>query len=237
MQKNIKKEGKPSIISHGVETLIERLKNEGVQAGKNEAEVILQQAQKEANKILNEARRDAKMVIDKSHHSIEQEKQAALDALKLALRDLRLELRQQLINRFKEEVKRLIHKELDNEATIRQLILLITADTALELKKFKENEITVQLPEKILDFGKIRENPKILKDDSLKQLVQGITSQMLQDGLSLKVNTDKHEIGMKVFIKGPNHEVEMDLSEDAINDLLLKHLQPRFRALLEGLLQ
>ncbi|MGL5741105.1 MAG: hypothetical protein ACRCXC_00405 [Legionella sp.] len=32
-------------------------------------------------------------------------------------------------------------------------------------------------------------------------------------------------------------EIVLDLTEDAVSSLLIKHMQPRFRALLEGLLQ
>jgi len=38
---------------------------------------------------------------------------------------------------------------------------------------------------------------------------------------------------MHVLLRGG--EVTVDLSEQALSDLLLAHLQPRFRAILEGL--
>lgn len=229
-------ENKTELISHGIESLIERLKNDGVQAGKSEADSIIKQAQEEANRITNEAQNEATQLINQANKKIQQEKQAAIDALGLAARNMRLELRLQLINRFKEEVKRLVHKELKNETTVRQLILLLTLDTAEQLQKFKESEIEIQLPEKALDFDKIRNNPKLLENDPLKQLVQGATSQMLREGMNIKIDTeDKRDLGVKVRIVGEN--IEMDLSEEAISELLLKHLQPRFRALLEGLLQ
>lgn len=229
-------DNKNEIISHGVEALIERLKNNGVEAGKTEADTLIKQAREQADKILNDARDEANMLLKNAHEKIQQEKQAGIDALELAARNMRLELRQLMINRFKEEVKRLVHKELDNEAIIRQLILLLTIDTAEQLQKFKESEIEIQLPEKVLDFDKIRNNPKLLENDPLKKLVQGTTSSMLRAGMSLKVNTEnKREVGIKVRIVG--EDIEMDLTEAAITEILLKHLQPRFRALLEGLLQ
>lgn len=232
---NHKNDGK-GIISQGIESLIEQLKTEGVTAGKIAAEKIIKQAQVESDKTLNQAREDAKILIDQAHDEIQKEKRAVEDALSLAARNMRLELRQLLINRFKEEVKRLIHKELTNESTIRQLILILTMDTAQQLQEFKEKEIEIQLPEAVLDFDKIRKNPKLLENDPLKQLVQGATSQMLKKGINLTVRTDNNNIvGVKVRIVDEN--IEMDLTEEAISELLFKHIQPRFRALLEGLLQ
>jgi V/A-type H+/Na+-transporting ATPase subunit E len=228
--------GGKAIISQGVESLIKRLKTEGVTAGKKEAENIIKRAQAQADKILNQAHEEAKLLFDQAHDNIQKEKQAAEDALQLAARNMRLELRQLLINRFKTEVKHLIHKELNNESIIRQLILLLAVDTADELRKFKEKEIEIRLPETVLDFDNIRKNPKLLENDPLKQLVQSVTSQMLRKGIHLTVNTeDKTEVGVKVRIV--DDDIEMDLTEEAISELLLKHMQSRFRALLEGLLQ
>ncbi len=224
------------IISQGIETLIEQLKTEGVTAGKNEADSIIKQAQEQADKTLNRAREEANTLINQAHDEIEKEKRAVEDALKLAARNMRLELRQLLINRFKEEVKRLIHNELTNESTIRQMIFILTLDTAQQLQAFKDKEIEIQLPDAVLDFDKIRKNPKLLANDPLKQLVQGATSQMLRKGINLTVRTDnQHIVGVKVRIV--DEDIEMDLTEEAIGELLLKHIQPRFRALLEGLLQ
>jgi V/A-type H+-transporting ATPase subunit E len=227
---------KATPISQGVETLIERLKNEGITAGKSEAEKIIKEAQEQAAKIINDARTEAKKIVEQGHNKIMQEKQAALDALQLAARNMRLELRQRLIDRFKEEVKRLIHKELTNEATIHQLILLIALDTAEQLQKFKQQNIEIQLPATVLEFDEIRKNPKLLENDPLKLFVQGVTHQFLKSGISMRVDkSNQAETGIKVHIVG--EDVEFDLSENAISELLMKHLQPRFRALLEGLLQ
>lgn len=227
---------KKEMISQGIETLIARLKAEGVAAGKNQADSIIKEAQEQAKQILNKAQAEAKTLLAEAHDKINKEKNAVEDALQLAARNMRLELRQLFINRFKEEVKRLIHKELTNEETIRQLILLLTLNTAEQLQSFKKNEIEIQLSEQSLDFESIRKNPKLLENDPLKQFVQGVTSQMLNNGVNLVVRTgNQNFVGMKIRIV--NEDIELDLTEEAISDLLLKHIQPRFRALLEGLLQ
>ena len=173
--------------------------------------------------------------MEEAHSKIQQEKRAAEDALQLAARNMRLKLRQRMIERVETEIKRLVHKELTNEATIRQLILILALDNAEQLQNIRNKEIEIELPSTVLDFDKIRKNPKLLENDPLKQLVQGVTSQMFRDGISFKINKNKHEAGVKVQIVGEG--VEIDLSEEAISALLLKHIQPRFRALLEGLLQ
>lgn len=227
---------KNGILSHGIEDLIDRLKSEGVTAGKNQADEIIKQAKDKAEQIINDARHEAKLYLEVAHNKIKSEQQAAENALQLAARNMRLELRQNFINRFTNEVKRLVGKELSNETTIRQLILLLTTDTAEALQAFKNEHIEIQLPTQTLDFEHIRKNPRLLDGDVLKLLVQGVTSEMLKDGVELKVRTDSNDfVGIKIRIV--NNGIEMDLTDEAITTLLLKHIQPRFRALLEGLLQ
>ncbi|KTD10818.1 V-type ATP synthase subunit E [Legionella gratiana] len=225
-----------NIISQGVETLIERLKHDGVNAGKEEAARLIREAQEKVNAMLNNAQTKSKAMVDEAHQLIQQEKKAAEDALQLAARNMRLELRQNLIDRFTQEVKRLVHKELDDEDMLRQLIFLVATDTVEQLHAFKAKNIEIELPQKVLDFEEIRKNPELLKQDPLKTLVQSLTRQMLRDGLDVRVNQQaSHGTGIKVHLV--NEEIVLDLTEDAVSNLLIKHMQPRFRALLEGLLQ
>jgi V/A-type H+-transporting ATPase subunit E len=224
-----------TIISQGVETLIERLKQEGVDAGRKEAQKLIQDAQDKVNNILNEAQMKSKRMQEEAHQLIQQEKKAAQDALQLAARNMRLELRQNLIDRFTQEVKRLVHKELENDDMLRQLILLMATDSAEQLQAFKAKNITIQLPREVLNFDEIRKNPDLLQKDPLKTLVQGLTHQMLKAGMEIKIIPDEKSAGIRVHLV--NEEIVLDLSEAAVSKLLIKHMQPRFRALLEGLLQ
>ena len=231
-----KQNNAPQIISQGIETLIERLKQDGVNAGKEEAEQLVRMAQEKANELLNKAQAKAKMLIDEAHQSIKQERKAAEDALQLAAQNMRIELRQNLLDRFTQEVQRIVHKELDNEDMLRQLILLIAIDTAEQLQAFKAKNIEIQLPKKVLDFNEIRKNPELMDTDPLKTLVQSLTHQMLRQGMSAKINPDvENSAGVRVYLV--DEDIVLDLSEEAVTSLLIKHMQPRFRALLEGLLQ
>lgn len=225
-----------TLISQGIETLIERLKQEGVAQGKDEAEKIINAAQIKANELLNNAQHKAKILLDEANQSIAKEKKATEDALALAAKNMRLELRQSLMDRFSQEVRCLVHKELDNEDMIRQLILMLTNDSAKQVQDFNAQHIELQLPEKILDFEAIRKNPDLLNQDQLKGLVQSITHKMLKEGMSVQIHPDsKKSAGIKVYLV--DEEIVLDLSEEAVSALLIKHMQPRFRALLEGLLR
>lgn len=227
---------KTQLISQGIEELIDKLKEKGVNAGKEKADSLIGIAEQKANKIVNEAQLKAKTLMEEAHQHILKEQKAAQDALQLAARNMRIELRQNLMDRFSQEVKRLVHKELDNEDMLRQLILLIGTNTSEQLNAFKAKNITLQLPEKAIDFNEIRSNPDLLKDDALKPLVQSLTSTMLKEGMQVIINPgNSKSAGIKVHLI--DEDIVLDLSEEAVSQLLIKHMQPRFRALLEGLLQ
>ena len=67
--------------------------------------------------------------------------------------------------------------------------------------------------------------------DRLKRFVLRVTSEMLRDGVELKPTSDVNG-GFRIQLVGEN--VEIDLSDKALSDLLLKHLLPRYRAIVSG---
>ena len=57
---------------------------------------------------------------------------------------------------------------------------------------------------------------------------------MLREGIELKPMGDTTP-GIRIRLVG--QDVEIDLTERAVADLLLKHLLPRYRAVLEGVIR
>ena len=57
---------------------------------------------------------------------------------------------------------------------------------------------------------------------------------MLQEGISFAVSADMPR-GIRVQLNDTN--VVIDLTEQTVAQLLLQHLQPRFRAILEGVVK
>jgi len=61
--------------------------------------------------------------------------------------------------------------------------------------------------------------------------VLGISDNMLRDGVEIIPSSDVTG-GMRVRVVDQN--LEFDLTNEAISKLLLKHLLPRYRSILEG---
>ena len=57
---------------------------------------------------------------------------------------------------------------------------------------------------------------------------------MLREGVSFSASEDV-QAGIRVQVK--DKDIILDLTEEAVAGLLLQHLQPRFRAILEGIVK
>ena len=69
--------------SSGVQALISRLRDEGVQAGQAEAERILAQAREQAARLVAEAEAQAQELLERAARQNATDREAAIEALKL----------------------------------------------------------------------------------------------------------------------------------------------------------
>ena len=96
------------VTSSGVESLIERLREQGVSAGQERVENIVLDAQKRAEWIIEEAELEAQQLIVEAKKQSDALRMSGEDALKLATRDALLKLRDTLLGSFSKEVKRVV---------------------------------------------------------------------------------------------------------------------------------
>src|SRR5208283_1408326 len=87
-------------VSSGIDTLIQRLKQEGADEGRAEARKLVTDAEARARELLAEAEAQAKRRTDTAAQEADRLKSAGEEALKVAMRDAVLEFKEQLINRF-----------------------------------------------------------------------------------------------------------------------------------------
>ena len=77
--------------------------------------------------------------------------------------------------------------------------------------------------------GREDENPEL--EQRVKDGVLGISGEMLREGIEI-IPDSAVDGGARVRVVGEN--LEIDLTTEAISSLLLKHLLPRYRAILDG---
>jgi V/A-type H+-transporting ATPase subunit E len=211
--------------SAGVQDLISRIRDEGVESGKQEAGRLVSEAQLQATRLVADARTEVEELRKKARAEIENEKNAALAALKLAARDTSLQLEADIVSAFEGYVKRLVSPALRDPELIQALVLVL-AGHAVE-KFVKDQEIRVFVSDVL--FKEAGESSEL--DERAKQAVLGITGEILREGIEL-IPSSEVAGGARVQLVDEN--LEVNLTDETVHKVLLKHLLPRFRAILEG---
>jgi len=219
----------PAQVSSGVEALIERLRAEGVAAGRREAEKIVADADRRAQWIIEQAHEEAEQIRQTARADAERYRKAGEEALHVAARDALLALKATLAERFAGEVRRLTAIELAKTDILQRMILEITGRAREAAQHARHLEIL--LPHDAVGLEELRRNPDALAEGVLTQFAVAVAKDMLCEGVSFGVRPDDSG-GLQLRLI--EDDIIIDLSEQTIAELLLEHLQPRFRALLEG---
>ncbi|BCX88568.1 V/A-type H+/Na+-transporting ATPase subunit E [Methylomarinovum tepidoasis] len=209
----------------GVQDLIDRIRDEGVRAAREEAERIVKEAERKAATLVAEARREADELRAKAHEDIEAERAAAQEALKLSARDTILQLEREVVSAFERFVRRLVTRATCDECFIRDLVLVLAGRAVEEF--IHDKEIQIFISEAILT-GKSDEKLREIG----KQTILSLSSDMLREGVELIPASDI-QAGARVRLV--DEQLEIDLSDEAVARLLGERLLPRFRNILEGI--
>lgn len=219
------------LASSGVETLIERLRNEGVAAGRAAAEEIEADAHRRAATIVQEAETRAAQLLDNARKESGMLQKGGEEALHIAMRDTVLHLKGQLTERFNAEVRRLIAVAMDQEGFLEKLILEVAGRAREQAGLDAGQPVKVLLPRALVGLEELRRKPLELSEGSLSHFVLSIAGNVLAEGVTFGVADDDAR-GIHLYLE--DKSVTIDMTDEAVASLLLQHLQPRFRAILEG---
>jgi V/A-type H+-transporting ATPase subunit E len=228
--KNAETKSQIAKVAFGVEALIERLRSEGVGSGRAEAEKIVRDAQAEAQTILSKAKAEADQIVNGARTEATNLEKAGRQSLEVAARDTALDLKNRLSQRAAREVKHLVNEEVQRQEILEKLILEV-AGRARE-NTVGTGAVEILLPEKVISLDDIAKDPAHLQASPLGRFANLVASDMLRQGVTLN-SSPNVKAGIKVRLTDKG--IDLDLSDNAIADLLMQHLQPRFRALLEGI--
>ncbi|KEQ17392.1 hypothetical protein [Endozoicomonas numazuensis] len=217
-------------VSVGVQELIEKLRNQGVQDGRNQAAQIVSEAEATASELMREAQAKADAIVSKAREEADFIAKAGQEALQLAERNAVLELKDYLLEKFSGQISALVSGSLEKEEVLKQMILEVAGENHLH----GEKNLEVVLPRKVIGVDELRKNPDLVKQGPLLDFVTGQAAEMLQEGVSFSVGQpDQSGIKFRLHDK----EIEVELNDETVTAVLLRHLQPRFRALLEGIVK
>ncbi len=218
--------------ARGVDALIARLRDDGVAAGQTEADRLIAEAQAKAERILADAEAAADKKKAEAQTEADRYTRAGEEALNTAMRDAVLTMKSTLMAQFEQDVQRMVTTHLAEPEMLKQMVVELVG-RARDASAMGEG-INVILPAEVIGPDAIAANAEDIQSGALTQYVLGLTQDLLKEGVTLYAAGDLHG-GIRA--EAGEDGVRLDLSDQAIAALLMQHLQPRFRAVLEGIIR
>jgi V/A-type H+-transporting ATPase subunit E len=209
----------PELPSVGVQSLIERLRAEGLEAGRQEAQQLLEAARAEAAAILSTARQEAERVAAETAEAVRRERASAAASFELARRDALLRLR--------EDIERQLVRRLH------ELAGAVTADPAAM------SQLALQVLRRTIGVAQVQAGAasgvgvSARNDDTAPDLLIGaLLCEPGMQEIHVERRTGAHR-GLRLQIGAGAGELQLD--EETLGALLAERVLPRFRRMLEGL--
>ena len=221
---------KQTTISVGVQELIEKLRNQGVDTGRQEGSKIVANAEAQAAATIADAEKRAAAIVSKAREEADFITKAGKEALQLAERNVVLELKDYLLDQFSDQIRAVVSQSMENDKLLEAMILEVAGQNNLR----GEKNIEVILPRKVIGVDELRDSPELLKAGGLLEFVMKRATSMLTKGVTFQVG-NAQQSGISFRLK--DKDIQVDLTDEAVAAVLLKYLQPRFRALLEGIIK
>ena len=212
--------------SAGVESLIGRLRDEGITQGRTQAEALVTAAQQQAAELVATAQKESEAILTRAKEEAGKLKAAGEDAIRLAMRDTILAVEGDLLKEFGDRLRRLVKGVLADPAFLQRLILEAAGRVAPT-----SAQAEVLLPAELVSLEDLQSKPEEATPGTLMHFVLSLGGGMLREGMQFGVSEDG-EAGIRVRLV--DEDVQIDMTESAISQLLLRHMLPRFRALLRG---
>ena len=211
----------PDVKSSGVKELIERIRDEGVHSARAEADRILAEAKARAARIVADAKAEAAAIKKEARASMEREQTATIEALRIAARDTELELRSAIMSGFEEHVRRLVTDVTTDSSVLRDMILVLAGRAADDL--IQDKDAVIFVPDRLADEVSAE------LDEFLRKSAVALSGDVLRQGIEL-IPSNEVQGGARVRLVG--EDLEIDMSDQALSQMMLKLLLPRYRKIL-----
>jgi V/A-type H+-transporting ATPase subunit E len=211
----------PDVKSSGVKELIERIRDEGVHSARAEADRILTEAKARAARIVADAKAEAAAIKKEARASMEREQTATIEALRIAARDTELELRSAIMSGFEEHVRRLVTDVTTDVSVLRDMILVLAGRAADDL--IQDKDAVIFVPDRLADEVSAE------LDEFLRKSAVALSGDVLRQGIEL-IPSNAVQGGARVRLVG--EDLEIDMSDQALSQMMLKLLLPRYRKIL-----
>jgi V/A-type H+-transporting ATPase subunit E len=187
-----------------LDSLIEKIKEEGISEAKKSSEKIIQGAEERKRAIIQEAKERAGIIIKGAEERAGKLKDNSQKAITQAVRDVILSLKEQIKNLFDATLKREIQHTL-SDGFIKELILRI-AEVG-----FKDREAALEIS--------LNQKDK----ERLEGLILSKLKEELKQGITFKANPNINK-GFRIGLEG--EDFFYDITDEAIQEILKEYLRP-----------
>jgi len=203
-------------MADSIESFVEKLQQEGVQAGKDAAEKIREEAQRQADEIIQQARSEADKILSGAQSQADSALARGRDELSLAARDTINQLRNTLMDILQNVLADPVTEHLNNSDFLSPLL----------------HDIVMQYAR-----ADSERQPKIdinVSPDMSKQLAQWAINELRQaaanNGASVNLHGALQDAGFEYKYEGTTIEVTVDSVIETLTELI----GPHFRELHES---
>jgi len=203
----------------GVQELINRLKNDGVEEGKHQADALLAAAKKQAAAIVAAAHAEADTITRDAQHQAERTEANGLRSLSLASRDASLHLKEQLQREFRGWIGGLVREQLDSPQFLADVIGQLASHAGAALGDGSQAP-TAGVATILTPDGQTA---------AIDKFVKGQAAAMFRSGVTVQPNPAVSH-GFRIQIRGK--EVEVDFTDEAVTAAMMRFLAPKFRQLI-----
>jgi V/A-type H+-transporting ATPase subunit E len=205
--------------SSGVQQLIDRLHHQGVEKGKEEADSLVATARQQAFEITDAAKRQADEILQTAREEAERVRRSGEEALRMAGRDAILELMESLREDFVRRLHHLVQHQLEDESFLKEMLLEISRKAVS-----RDEQDAIHL----VFLGDA--DSDAYPGGSLDEFARALAADTVREGLTFSTS-DSETAGIRVQFVGD--DLEVDLTEETLTALLMKHLSPKFREILQ----
>jgi V/A-type H+-transporting ATPase subunit E len=201
-------------MADSIESFVSKLQNEGVEAGKKEAEKIRDEARDEADRIVKEAEQKAEKIRQDAERDADDTRQRGQTDLELAARDTVLRLRETLNRALRTVLARGTEASLGDTEFLKGLIHDVVMQYA---QADQEGEATVEV--RVSDEA---------KDQLTEWCRQQLAPEAQEAGAAVDIKGVLSEAGFEYQVQDANVEVTQTSVVETLQDLV----SPRLRDML-----
>ncbi len=195
-----------------IKKICDTLREETIEPAKQEAKEILENAHLQAKSIIDEAKKKSEDILKKNREQLEKEKQVFLSALILASKQSLAALKQMIDEKlFSETLSNVLVEKTSQKEVVEKLLEAVVE--AIK-KEGIEGDISAYIPKKL----------------SSEEIAKSLMKSVLERLKDKQVCVADIAGGVKVALK--DQKVTLDISDEAIKELVAKYIHRDFRQML-----